>query len=159
MCRIEIFCCLWTTMLLNWNMSLLWNIQFVYYSPNFNSYTLVNNELARMEFSAQIYCVMMVRGEAAVEWRKREINMTLNHWKIMQRTTLLTKLLNRSFKCTELLGTKHRMFGTCNWYCFIWNVQMSTCIYVWKNTSVHTGINTTFYLFIIFVGLGTKCKI
>jgi len=43
------------------HMSLLWNIQFVYYSPNFNSYTLVNNELARMAFCAQIYCVM-VRG-------------------------------------------------------------------------------------------------
>jgi hypothetical protein len=103
--------------------------------------------------------VMMVRGEAALEWRKREKNMTLNHWKIMQSTTLLTKLLNYSLTCTALLGMTHRMFGTCNWYSFIWNLQMSTCIYVWKNTSLHTGINIPLYLFIIFVGLGTKCKI
>ena len=96
---------------------------------------------------------------AAVEWRKKEKNMTLNHWKIMQRTTLLTKLLNYSFTCTALLGMTQRMFGTFNWYSFIWNVQMSTCIHVWENTSLHTGINTPFYLFIIFVGLGTKCKI
>jgi len=46
--------------------SLLWNIQFVHYSPNFSSYTSVNNELAHMAFSAQIYRVMMVRGVAAV---------------------------------------------------------------------------------------------
>jgi hypothetical protein len=52
-----------------------------------------------------------------------------------------------------------RMFGTWNWYSFIWNVQKSTCIYVWENTYLHTCINIPFYLFIIFVGLGTKCKI
>lgn len=141
------------------NISLLWNIQSVHYSPNFNSYTPVDNELAHMAFSAQIYCVMIVRWVVAVEWRKREKNMTLNHWKIMQRTTLLTKLLNYSFTWTALLGMTQRMFGTCNWYSFIWNVQMSTCIYVWENTSLHTGINIPFYLFITFIGLGTKCKI
>jgi hypothetical protein len=61
------------------HMSLLWNRQFVHYSPNFSSYTSVNNELARMAFSTQIHCVTLVRGVAAVEWGKREKNMTMNH--------------------------------------------------------------------------------
>jgi hypothetical protein len=46
--------------------------------------------------------VTLVRGVAAVEWGKREKNMTMNHWKIMQSTTLLTKLLNYSFTCTKV---------------------------------------------------------
>ena len=51
----------------------------------------------------------------------------------------------------------------------VWNLQLvlfhlkstnvNFSIYVWENTYLHTGINIPFYLFIIFVGLGTKCKI
>jgi hypothetical protein len=51
----------------------------VYYPQTFSPYTSINNELAHMAFSAQMYCVMMVRGVAAVEWREREKNVTLNH--------------------------------------------------------------------------------
>jgi hypothetical protein len=61
------------------HISFLWNTQFVHYPQTFSSYTSTNNELTHMAFSAQMYCVMMVRGVAAVERRKREKNVTLNH--------------------------------------------------------------------------------
>jgi hypothetical protein len=86
---------------------------------------------------------MFVGVAAAAEKKKREMNVTLNKLWDLPRPIMLTKLLNHPYVHTKLVNV-----NTCN--CCVWNVMFWT-----KELTVFGGRGL---LFIIFVGLGIKCK-